>query len=81
MLSNFANTLAVAVVFSAGQVFCGFDGGSKCPQANGGCFMFKPELLGWESWTVLAGYANDLSIPFNSWIILRYIYIFIYMYR
>eukprot|EP00438_Fugacium_kawagutii_P021832 Skav225964 [mRNA] locus=scaffold509:193709:207612:- [translate_table: standard] len=28
------------------QVFCGFDGGSKCPQANGGCFMFKPEPLG-----------------------------------
>eukprot|EP00435_Cladocopium_sp_Y103_P047885 s74_g14.t1 len=27
------------------QVFCGFDGGSKCPQANGGCFMFKPELV------------------------------------
>ena len=37
-------------VFSAGQAFCGFDGGSKCPQANGGCFMFKPELLGWLGW-------------------------------
>ena len=27
------------------QAFCGFDGGSKCPQANGGCFMFKPEVV------------------------------------
>ncbi|CAJ1392791.1 unnamed protein product [Effrenium voratum] len=26
------------------QAFCGFGGNGGCPQANGGCQMFKPEM-------------------------------------
>lgn len=27
------------------QLFCGFQSGDSCPAANGGCYMFKPELV------------------------------------